>query len=321
MQTRKLVWLKLSVIGLVGCIAAIGFFGFFNNFNRARASAFGPTPGSTGAPGEASCTSCHTDNPVNSGMGGITISGIPANYRPNQVVPITVTTSQETGVIFGFQLTAIDGQGRQVGTFTLPQQNPPQMQLADGIVGGNTRRYVMHTVDGIVPTQFGFRTWNFTWTAPATRVGRVGFYAAGNAANSDGGPNGDFIYTTSRSAFAGTGISNFDGDAKSDIAVFRPSAGSWYISNSSNNSFTAVQFGASGDKIVPGDYDGDGKADLVVWRPTDGTWYLLRSQAGFTAIQFGANGDMPVSGDFDGDLKTDLTVFRPSNGSWYRINS
>ena len=52
-------------------------------------------PSHTGAPGEANCTACHTSFPVNSGTGGVTITGLPANYRPGQVVPITVTVSQD----------------------------------------------------------------------------------------------------------------------------------------------------------------------------------------------------------------------------------
>src|SRR5262249_59953992 len=66
-----------------------------------------------------------------------------------------------------------------------------------GTVGGNLRQYIEHTFNGIQPTGSGEGSWVFTWTAPATSVGRVTFYAAGNAANGNGGTSGDFIYTTS----------------------------------------------------------------------------------------------------------------------------
>ena len=45
---------------------------------------------------------------------------------------------------------------------------------------------------------------------------------------------------------------DYDGDGKSDIAVFRD--GFWYILRSSDGSFSAVNFGISGDIPVPSGY-------------------------------------------------------------------
>jgi hypothetical protein len=303
---------KLLIVCLASMFAAYSFL----NQHKVSASASGPSPSFTNAPGENNCTACHTSFEVNSGGGSLVINGLPARYTPNQIYPITVTITHVNAVIYGFELTALDGLGRNGGT--LIRTNTQETQLVQGFVDPNPRTYIEHTVAGTAPTQFDTKSWNFNWQAPATRAGRLTLYAAGNGANSDGSPIGDYIYTTSRSTTSGTPPSNFDGDAKSDLAVFRPSSGNWFITNSSNNAFSAPLFGQSGDKLVPGDFDGDGKHDLGVWRPSNGTWYIIQSSnSAFRADAFGANGDVPVIGDFDGDGKSDLAVFRPTDGNWY----
>ena len=88
---------------------------------------------------------------------------------------------------------------------------------------------------------------------------------------------------------------DYDGDGKTDIAIFRPGTGYWWIINSSNGSNTVYPLGVDGDNPVPGDYDGDCKADLAVWRKTDATWYrILSSTGGVSNATYGANGDIPI---------------------------
>jgi subtilisin len=111
---------------------------------------------------------------------------------------------------------------------------------------------------------------------------------------------------------------DFDGDAKTDIAIFRPASAEWWINRSSTGVTVAAQFGNSSDKLVPGDFTGDGKADITVFRPSTGEWFVLRSEDGsFFSFPFGTSGDVPVVSDFDNDGKADPGVFRPSNSTWF----
>ena len=66
---------------------------------------------------------------------------------------------------------------------------------------------------------------------------------------------------------------DYDGDGRTDIAVYRPSTGTWFIINSSTGGWRTQQWGVPGDIPVPGDYDGDNRTDIAVYR--DGTWFIF----------------------------------------------
>jgi subtilisin-like proprotein convertase family protein len=124
------------------------------------------------------------------------------------------------------------------------------------------------------------------------------------------------------SAFPTARVFDFDGDLKTDLSIFRPSNGQWWLNHSSDGIARVYTFGTSTDRIVPADYDGDGKTDVAFWRPSTGEWFVLRSSnLTFFAAPFGALGDVPAPGDFDSDGRADFTVFRPSNGVWYILQT
>jgi len=119
---------------------------------------------------------------------------------------------------------------------------------------------------------------------------------------------------------------DFDGDARAEIVIYRPSTGTWALRQSTSG-YTAgsmYTWGAPGDIPVPGDYDGDRIVDLAVYRPSQGYWFFLKSTTNYSTwgtYQWGSSGDIPMPGDYDGDGATDIAIYRPSSGAWYILKS
>jgi len=121
-----------------------------------------------------------------------------------------------------------------------------------------------------------------------------------------------------------TVVSDYDGDGKADLAVFRTGTGQghfYYRSlDAPVNSWVGAPWGIVGDKPLVGDYNGDGRADFAVYRPSTGFWYIQENGTeNVRYTQWGIATDKLVPADYDGDSKTDLAVFR--NGIWYILSS
>jgi hypothetical protein len=132
-------------------------------------------------------------------------------------------------------------------------------------------------------------------------------------------------FTITASAPMNTVRSDFDGDGRSDLSVFRPTDGNWYLLRSTAG-LAVADFGLNNDTIVPADFDGDRKTDLAVWRPTntDGQpdFYVLQStNSTVTGVAWGVVNDIPVVADYDGDEKDDFAIWRPSTGDFYVLQS
>jgi len=150
--------------------------------------------GYTNAPGETTCTDCHNTYALNSAGGKVNIA-IPTcvnnNYVCGQSYTVAVKVSRGGTYLFGFDVEALDSTGANAGTLAI--LNSSTTVLGTALVGSNNRMNVMH-YGGVFSTDSC--TFLLKWTAPLTNVGKVTFYAAGNASNGDGFVDGDYIYTS-----------------------------------------------------------------------------------------------------------------------------
>ena len=154
------------------------------------AFSFGPNDGLTGAPGEGNCTQCHSGNSLNA-SGGTLVLGVPGTYLPGEMYDIVVDLSRSGQSRWGFEMTALNGNGARAGTFTPANNGNTQVTAA------NSKQYIKQTTQGSASGTRDKNQWAFKWTAPTNDVGPITFYAAGNAANGDSGTSGDYIYTQS----------------------------------------------------------------------------------------------------------------------------
>jgi uncharacterized delta-60 repeat protein len=113
---------------------------------------------------------------------------------------------------------------------------------------------------------------------------------------------------------------DFDGDGKSDVSVYRPSDGNWFLTQSQAGFFVQQLGGQVGDIMAPADFDGDGRTDFAIYR--SGQWSVISSGSGtLSQLNWGAGGDIPVPGDYDGDGRADFIYYHPATQQWFRKSS
>lgn len=212
----------------------ISSFGVLATANLLCAHSEGPDQRHTAAPGDdpKACASsgCHVGTAVNGGGGSVSVSFANGQtYIPGQQQSLTVKVTDSKAIVYGFQMSArlaSDPANGQAGSFTAASG---QIVICDdgsfkGTNGCSSRAPVQF-IEHNTPNPTG--TWTVTWTPPATNMGNVIIYIAGNAANGNKTESGDHIYTanyTLTPAVAGTKPTISDGGIVS-ASAFNPRAG------------------------------------------------------------------------------------------------
>jgi len=135
-----------------------------------------------------------------------------------------------------------------------------------------------------------------------------------------GGPNSQQTFTQWGNSDDKPVPGDYDGDGKTDFAVWRKTTATWYF-NYSSGSTGGFALGSVGGEPVSADFDGDGKSDPAVFHAPNGIWSIARSSAGVIYPQFGQTGDIPAPADYDGDGRADIAVYRPGNQTFYAVRS
>jgi hypothetical protein len=144
-------------------------------------SSSNPPAARTGAPGEITCTGCHSGS-VLSATGTVNfdfnVGSTAADYMPGQTYPMQISIAN--GNKNGFQLTILNGNNQKAGDFVNGQNTSTTLS------GG--RQYIRHSASNNI-TSFDFQ-----WTAPSTNMGDLRAYYTFAKTNANGTNSGDQIY-------------------------------------------------------------------------------------------------------------------------------
>jgi hypothetical protein len=157
----------------------------------------GPYPNVAGGFGDATCHSCHLDNPINAPGGKLDVAGVPPTFTPGATYRITVMLTRQGLKRAGFEIAARFAagkqNGKQAGSWRLIDD---RVQVVPGAVDKELQ-FAQHTLAGSRAPRVGSNSWTIEWTAPAVADAAVQFDVAGNAANDDDSPLGDYVYVRS----------------------------------------------------------------------------------------------------------------------------
>jgi hypothetical protein len=155
----------------------------------------GPPAYRTGAPGDdGTChdTGCHNSFELNSGSAKFSVTA-DDTYIPGKFIKIEISFTESAGTFHGFEMTALDDRNNRIGKFKKIGKTTRVISPNDesrGLRKEDKGKYIEHTAAGNKK-----KRWKVKWKAPSDATGPITFYAAGNEADGNGNPSGDFIYT------------------------------------------------------------------------------------------------------------------------------
>jgi len=198
---------------------------------------------------ELNCTSgCHTPDAggipsgINDASGWIKILGVPTNYAPGAIYPITVRLHHDWNPMpdnplrWGFQMQAVqastaDSAGSWIFGANVPPDSFKIVKPGSTNVNKN-RRYVDQAGYANIsveragsPTHFGEVgevEWHLSWQAPPGDSGKIIFFASGNSTNGDDQcfTSGDFVFTTAESTTAGGSVGVGNGFTAHELRAY-----------------------------------------------------------------------------------------------------
>ena len=115
-------------------------------------------------------------------------------------------------------------------------------------------------------------------------------------------------------------FNDFDGDGATDLALFNPRTGLWYIQRLDGERILwDYPFGPIGGYAVPADYTGNGITDLGVYDARDGTWHIQTVQGEVIADGLRVTRPQAIAFplDYTGDGKADLCLYEYDTARWY----
>ncbi len=146
-----------------------------------------PPPMRSGAPGEETCwtAGCHmTDSGTLFEDSDSVAIQFPeeAIYRPGVPQMLRLDIDDPMGIVFGFQLSARDGENGQAGN----------LAALDASTSVNTAGGVQYLGHNLTPNTEGI--FEFEWTPPSSDIGKIMMYVAGSASSGEGTRTGSRIH-------------------------------------------------------------------------------------------------------------------------------